>query len=102
MVVSLDWRIGLVTKNQAEPSWQELFEAIKLFFNDVRFENPDVILQRGFKHNFVFTDDKHVFIKAQEGNLGCIYLPVSSMRRHIAELFRTMAFSFLTPDAYDE
>jgi hypothetical protein len=102
MAGSLDWRIGLITKNRNEASWQELYEAVKLFFNDVHFEHPDQILRRGFRHNFVFTDNKHIFIKAQEGNVGCLYLPVPTMRQHIAELFRTMAFSFLTPEAYKD
>jgi hypothetical protein len=102
MPVALDWRIGLVTKNQKETSWQELYEAVKLFFNDVHFEHPDLTLQKGFRHNFIFTDNKHVFIKAQEGDIGCLYLPIPPMRHHVAELFRTMAFSFLTPEAYKD
>jgi hypothetical protein len=100
--MSFDWQIGLVTNDQSEESWQELSEAIRLFFDRVRFEHPSRILKEGFNHDFVFTDNKHVFIRAQEGSIRCLYLPIPTMRRQVAELLRVMAFSFLTPDAYKD
>jgi hypothetical protein len=98
----LDWEIGLITKDWAEQSWQELAESLRLFFDSVRFHHPDEILAKGFHHNFLITDNKHVFVKAQEADIGCLYLPIPPMRHHLAELFKRMAFGFLTPDAYKD
>jgi len=103
MPASLEWSIGLITTKPNDESWKELFDALSLFFSDVHFASPEDVLKKGFNYNFIFTDNKNIFIRVQEDSaIGCLYLPIPSMRRHVAELIRTMAYSFMTPDAYKD
>lgn len=98
--VNLNWRIELVTEKKDEKSWVELAEALKLFFDNVVFTTPQKIKTSGFFSDFIFTDDKEIFILAkQEYSKRCLYLPIPASRRDVAELFRTMAFSFISPEA---
>lgn len=102
MGFSLNWTIKVVTSKSNEQSWQNLVASLRLFFEDVRVCTPEHFLENDFGGDFIFTDDKNVFVKSRESGLRTLLLASPSCRTVTAELFEVMAFSFLTEDAYSK
>jgi len=97
--IDLSWEIKVVTVKPHESSWANLISALELFFDNIRVVPPESFLQQ-VGGDFIFTDDKDIFVISQERGLRALFLPAPSLRQDVADLFKHMGYTLLTSDAY--